>query len=71
MIIYLVKSESPKFRYFFTDAEKANLLYLILKERYHNRAVIQFKTIEAADSRDLADIMDNILITEFDEETDN
>jgi hypothetical protein len=63
-MIYLVKSDDIKFRYFFTDKDKANILYEILKERYHNKAVIQFKTIELSDQIDLPVILDQILIKE-------
>lgn len=67
MTFYLVKSDDIKFRYFFTDKEKATILYAVLKERYHNRAVIQFKTIETSDGTDLPVILDEILVKEFDE----
>lgn len=64
MTFYLVKSDDVKFRYFFQDHDKANVLYQILKERYHNKAEIVFKTIETSDNKDLAAIMDEILIKE-------
>lgn len=63
MIFYLVKSDDIKFRYFFTDKIKANLLYNILKERYNGKAEIQFKTIETSDNKELSSILDEILTT--------
>lgn len=65
MTLYLVKSDDIKFRYFFTNEEKAKLLYAVLKERYNNRATIQFKTIETSDGIDLSVILDEILIKDL------
>lgn len=63
MTIYLVKSDDIKFRYFFTDHDKAKILFEVLKERYTDKASIQLKIIETSDNKDLAVILDEILTT--------
>lgn len=62
MVIHLVKSDDIKFRYFFTDENKAKILFQVLKERYNGKAEIVFKTIETSDNKELAIILDEILI---------
>lgn len=65
MTFYLLKSDNPKFRYFFTDKEKASLLFLILTERYKDKAIIEFKTLTMSDNITISTILDDILIKDF------